>query len=183
MSVDDLLAGDAVFVDANIFTYHFQPHPTWGASCTRLLQRIENQELNGFTSIAVLGEVAHRLMTIEAHTALGWPFAGIGTRMYCNWPAKWTVHDRPSLPASIWPPRVVSQAGATRVISGTTSSSRIRDMGCYTRGGMHGEPGRLRDRACLAHERYATAADDRKKSRPITVKPPGRQVSSGLMKK
>ena len=34
MSVDDLLAGDAVLVDANIFTYHFQPHPTWGASCT-----------------------------------------------------------------------------------------------------------------------------------------------------
>ena len=27
MSLDDLLAGDALFVDANIFTYHFQPHP------------------------------------------------------------------------------------------------------------------------------------------------------------
>ncbi len=30
MSLDDVLAGDAVFVDANIFTYHFQPHPAWG---------------------------------------------------------------------------------------------------------------------------------------------------------
>src|SRR5262245_28127215 len=84
MSVDDLLAGDAVFVDANIFTYHFQPHPTWGASCTRLLQRIENQELDGCTTIPVLGEVAHRLMTIEAHNTLGWPFAGIGNRLRSN---------------------------------------------------------------------------------------------------
>ena len=72
MSLDDLLAGAAVFVDANIFTYHFQPHPSWGPSCTRLLQRIENQELAGFTTIPVLGEVAHRLMTIEANNTLGW---------------------------------------------------------------------------------------------------------------
>jgi len=33
MSVDDLLAGDTVFVDANIFTYHFQPHPRAHPSC------------------------------------------------------------------------------------------------------------------------------------------------------
>lgn len=30
MSLDELLVGDAVFVDANIFTYHFQPHPNCG---------------------------------------------------------------------------------------------------------------------------------------------------------
>ena len=84
MSLDDLLAGDAVFVDANIFTYHFQPHPTWGPSCTRLLQRIENRELDGFTTIPALGELAHRLMTIEAHHTLGWSFAGIGNRLRSN---------------------------------------------------------------------------------------------------
>ena len=27
MTFGDLAAGDAVFVDANILTYHFQPHP------------------------------------------------------------------------------------------------------------------------------------------------------------
>lgn len=84
MSLDDLLAGDAVFVDANIFTYHFQPHPTWGRSCTKLLDRIENRELDGFTTIGVLGELAHRMMTIEAHHKLGWSFAGIGNRLRAN---------------------------------------------------------------------------------------------------
>jgi predicted nucleic acid-binding protein len=84
MSLDDLVAGDAAFVDANIFTYHFQPHPTWGPSCTRLLQRIENRELDGFTTIAVLGEVVHRLMTIEAQITLAWSFAGIGNRLRSN---------------------------------------------------------------------------------------------------
>jgi predicted nucleic acid-binding protein len=32
----------------------------------------------------VLGEVAHRLMTMEAHNRLGWPFAGIGNRLRSN---------------------------------------------------------------------------------------------------
>jgi predicted nucleic acid-binding protein len=84
MTFDDLVGGDAVFVDANIFTYHFQGHPKWGTACTQLLQRIENQELQGFTSIQVLGETAHRLMTIQAHQAWGWPFAGIGNRLRAN---------------------------------------------------------------------------------------------------
>jgi hypothetical protein len=60
MNLDDLMAGDAVFLDANVFTYHFQPHPAWGVSCTRFLHRIENQEIVGFTTIPVLGEVCHR---------------------------------------------------------------------------------------------------------------------------
>jgi predicted nucleic acid-binding protein len=81
MTFADLVAGDAVFVDANVFTYHFQPHPTWGPACTQLLLRIETQQLQGFTTIHVLGEVAHRLMTIQAHHLLSWPFAGIGNRL------------------------------------------------------------------------------------------------------
>ena len=36
----DLVAGDAVFVDANTLTYHFQPHAVWGLACSDLLQRI-----------------------------------------------------------------------------------------------------------------------------------------------
>jgi hypothetical protein len=34
MTFADLVAGDAVFVDANTLTYHFQPHPVWGPACT-----------------------------------------------------------------------------------------------------------------------------------------------------
>src|SRR5262249_37439792 len=84
MTFADLVAGDAVFVDANTLTYHFQPHPTWGPPCTDLLRRIENQELFGFTSTHVLSEVSHRLMTIQASALLGWPFAGIGNRLRTN---------------------------------------------------------------------------------------------------
>ena len=56
----------ALFVDANTLVYHFTAHVVFGAACTQLLQRIENQELVGFTSTAVLGEAMHRLMTTEA---------------------------------------------------------------------------------------------------------------------
>jgi predicted nucleic acid-binding protein len=65
MTFADLVAGDAVFVDANILTYYFQPHPTWGPPCTDLLRRIENQELVGFTSTHALSEVSHRLMALR----------------------------------------------------------------------------------------------------------------------
>jgi predicted nucleic acid-binding protein len=87
MTFADLGRGDAVFVDANILTYHFQPHATWGLPCSALLQRIENQELEGFTSTHVLSEVSHRLMTIQASVLFGWPFAGIGNRLR-NYPAQ-----------------------------------------------------------------------------------------------
>jgi predicted nucleic acid-binding protein len=71
MKFGDLVVGDAVFIDANVLTYHFQPHPTWGPPCADLLRRIENQELAGFTSTHALSEVSHRLMTIQASVLLG----------------------------------------------------------------------------------------------------------------
>ena len=77
----DLVAGDSVFLDANTFIYHFTPNPALGPACTQLLQRIENQELFGFTSIHLMGEVAHKLMTIEANALFGWPFAGMANRL------------------------------------------------------------------------------------------------------
>jgi predicted nucleic acid-binding protein len=77
----DLLAGDSVFVDANTFIYHFAPDPALGPPCSGLLQRIENQELAGFTSLHLLGEVAHKLMTVEANAVFGWPLAGMANRL------------------------------------------------------------------------------------------------------
>jgi predicted nucleic acid-binding protein len=68
----DLLAGEPVFVDANILIYHFGPHPIFGAACQQLVQRIEKQEIRGFTSTHVLGEIAHQLMIIEALSLPGW---------------------------------------------------------------------------------------------------------------
>lgn len=72
MTFLDLVAGDAVFLDANTFVYYFAPDPRWRSSCEQLLQRIQNQEIAGSTSAAILGEVAHRLMTIEAKTRHRW---------------------------------------------------------------------------------------------------------------
>src|SRR5438132_5520946 len=77
----DLVAGDSVFVDANTLVYHFQPHPVFGLACTDLVERIEHQNLVGFTSTHVLSEMAHRLMTMEASALFGWPFAGIARRL------------------------------------------------------------------------------------------------------
>jgi predicted nucleic acid-binding protein len=55
--------------------------PNGGAACTRLLERIELQELRGFTSSHVLADVAHRLMTIEAMDLLGWPATRLAARL------------------------------------------------------------------------------------------------------
>jgi predicted nucleic acid-binding protein len=66
MTFDDIPAGSAVFVDANILVYYAEPHPTYGPPCQQLLLRIENKELQGWTSSQVLGDVVHRIMTLEA---------------------------------------------------------------------------------------------------------------------
>jgi predicted nucleic acid-binding protein len=66
MIFTDLPAGEAVFLDANTLLYHFTADPKHGAACTDLVERIERQQLNGFTSTHVVSEVAHRLMTVEA---------------------------------------------------------------------------------------------------------------------
>ncbi len=81
MTFADLRDGATIFLDANIFVYHFAQHPTFGAACTALLDRIERQEVGGFTSTHVLSETAHRLMTLEACTAFSWPYAGIASRL------------------------------------------------------------------------------------------------------
>jgi predicted nucleic acid-binding protein len=63
MTFEAIEEGSAVFIDANVFIYHFV-----GASpqCTALLARCESRQLRGATSALVLAEVCHRLMTIEA---------------------------------------------------------------------------------------------------------------------
>ena len=63
MTLAEIEEGAGVFVDANIFIYHFV-----GASpeCTSLLRRCETGDVQGSTSVLVLAEVCHRLMMIEA---------------------------------------------------------------------------------------------------------------------
>ena len=81
MTFADLLAPDAVFLDANTFIYHFSPDPVLGPLCSQLLQRIENQEMAGFTSVHLLAKVAHKLMTIQASALFGWPLPAMANRL------------------------------------------------------------------------------------------------------
>src|SRR5262249_21785096 len=81
MTTADLATGDAVFLDANVFVYHFIADPAYGAACTALLERVERRELEGWTSPHVLAEVSHRLMTLEACSVYGWPYQGIAARL------------------------------------------------------------------------------------------------------
>jgi predicted nucleic acid-binding protein len=81
MTFNDLAANDAVFIDANTLVFHFSVHPVLSPPCSDLLERIERQELKGYTSSHVLSDVAHRLMTLEAAGRFGWPHAGIAQRL------------------------------------------------------------------------------------------------------
>jgi len=66
----DFPDGSEVFVDANIFIYHFSGPTEYTDSCTQFLQRIEDGELIGLTSMLVVVETLHRLMIIEATSKL-----------------------------------------------------------------------------------------------------------------
>lgn len=81
MTLANLVTGEQVFLDANTLIYHFSPHPVFGPACSLLVQRIENQDLFGFTSTHVLTEMAHRLMMIEASTLPGWPKVKVKQRL------------------------------------------------------------------------------------------------------
>jgi predicted nucleic acid-binding protein len=63
MDLDYIRTGTKVFIDANIFIYHFT-----GVSndCGDFLIRCEQEDIYGVTSINVLLEVLHRLMMVEA---------------------------------------------------------------------------------------------------------------------
>ncbi len=81
MTFDQIPAGAEVFLDANILIYHFTDEPTYGTACTGLIERIEQGDVQGFTSAAALSDASHRLMTIEAMGRCGWPAAGLAARL------------------------------------------------------------------------------------------------------
>ena len=63
MKLDEVPPGEKVFIDANIFIYHFT-----GASqeCKEFLKDCAQNKFTAFTSTTVLAEVCHRLMAVEA---------------------------------------------------------------------------------------------------------------------
>jgi predicted nucleic acid-binding protein len=81
MIFDQIPSGVRVFLDANALVYHFTNDPKFGLACNKLLKRIEPGDVSASTSGDVLGDVAHRLMTIEASAVNGWPQTGIAARL------------------------------------------------------------------------------------------------------
>jgi predicted nucleic acid-binding protein len=63
MKLEDLPEGSSIFVDANIFIYHFS-----GTSleCQAFLQQCESRQVEAFTGVHIVLEVTHRLMMLEA---------------------------------------------------------------------------------------------------------------------
>jgi predicted nucleic acid-binding protein len=80
VTFDDIPSGATVFLDANCLVYAAISDPQYGAACKRLLEQIENKAILGCTSSHTLGDVSHRLMTIEAALKFGRPMTGIA-----NW--------------------------------------------------------------------------------------------------
>src|SRR4051812_19794809 len=77
----DLVRGQQIFLDTNTFVYHFGPHAALGPACNQLVQRIENQELEAFTSTHILTDVAHRMMMVEASGLPGWTTTNVRSRL------------------------------------------------------------------------------------------------------
>jgi len=81
MTFDDIPSGSSVFLDSNTLLYATMGHLLDGAACSALLDRIEHQDLLGLASSDVLGETAHRAMTLEAMQRFAWPAQGIANRL------------------------------------------------------------------------------------------------------
>lgn len=81
MTLADIPAGTTVFVDANIFLFALTNHPSYGVACATFLERVEHRQISAVTAPHILGEVVHRMMTIEACGRFGWPIQGIAHRL------------------------------------------------------------------------------------------------------
>jgi len=66
MFLSDLEKGNSIFIDSNVFIYHFSKESRFNQACSNFLEYIEAGSMSGFTSISIVQEVTHRMMIIEA---------------------------------------------------------------------------------------------------------------------
>lgn len=66
----DLEDGSSIFVDANIFIYHFSQKSKFNPASSNFLERVEKKNINGITSTSIVQEATHRMMIMEAATIL-----------------------------------------------------------------------------------------------------------------
>ena len=70
MFLPDLEDGSSIFIDANIFVYHFFKKSKFNPTSSNFLERAEKGEIKGVTSTSVVQEATHRMMIMEAATIL-----------------------------------------------------------------------------------------------------------------
>ena len=73
--------GETVFIDANIFYYHFVSLPGLSIACKNFLHRIEQGEITGVTATVVLAEAQHKVMLAEAVQKYGLSPQGLVRRL------------------------------------------------------------------------------------------------------
>ena len=73
--------GETVFIDANIFYYHFVSLPGLSIACKHFLHRVEQGEITGMTATAVLAEAQHKVMLAEAVQKYGLSPQGLVRRL------------------------------------------------------------------------------------------------------
>lgn len=66
MFLSNVEDGTKIFIDANIFVYHFTANSRFNPSCTSFLESIEKGNIQGFTTVSVIQEGVHRIMIEEA---------------------------------------------------------------------------------------------------------------------
>lgn len=81
MRISKISSGASCFLDANIFIYHLA-----GASkhCTTLLERMEQGDVKGVTSLRVLEETLHRRLIAEATSQFQWAPGQVMKRLKAN---------------------------------------------------------------------------------------------------
>ena len=70
MFLSELKDGVSIFIDANIFIYHFWKESTFNSASSDFLDRVERGKIHGITSTAVIQEATHRMMILEAVSML-----------------------------------------------------------------------------------------------------------------
>jgi predicted nucleic acid-binding protein len=70
MTLSEIPSTTEIFIDANIFVYHFSGPTELTPACSAFLRRIEDGDLSGYTSLIAVAEALHRLMIIEPTEAL-----------------------------------------------------------------------------------------------------------------
>lgn len=71
MTSRTLYAGERIFIDSNILTYHLLNHPAYGAACRNLIQTIQDGECQGFITLIVISETLFNFIKADIFRTYG----------------------------------------------------------------------------------------------------------------